>query len=694
MAIGIRAGTGSTSGTGSLTLRWKTWRRLALLIFALLLTITAGLRWGYRMEEQLGLPMLFIWRGEVAPPPGAVIVRIDDPSLDAFRDLPKDQADWPEPLARCATELGGLEGILDPLNETDLPRGIYACAIDILHAHGVAGIQLDVVFPQNAGRLSGTDALLKALERSTHVSLFGMADMARRREDQQIVVKRNDPAIEELGFGMGSWALTKGDAYNMIFWSRRHDFDMPLQLPLSAALTRIAKELEPSLRSAGIDCSGDPGDGDEQSIAVGKGFADLLKCLEGGAHLLADISSSERERINRILALSRNNNALFFNFFGPPSTLPSISIAQLTGLVEWPRDLPSLENSVAFIGHQNLDYPTTQDDLNTVFAHPNGLGMSGVESAATAYLNVWYDTHIRPLPEPLRLAVGLLALLAIAFAGSRGRPLYGMALASGVALGYVLLCLVAFSHMHLWLPWMPAIAAWPFALVMAATGGYGRASRLVERLAGDAIASQLLEHDGGAELGERELAGTVLYCDLEGYSAMAKERGMVAAARLIKSMFEGMEVNILAEGGHIHQITGDGIIACWFEDPKRPSDADRACRAALATWPVMDEVNADLMREYGISMRMRIGLNAGPLLVTGMGRQKLHIAVVGETINKGQRIEQLVKTAGHFDGSVAILLDQTVVDRLSTGHNFNLIHAGRFTLAKSDQTTEITQLLR
>lgn len=664
------------------------WRWGCSAAFALLLTLVGVLPWGYQMEEQLGLPMLFIWRGPITPPPGVVVVRIDDPSLELFRALPADEALWPEPLSGCARDLGGLEGLRSPLNETDLPRGVYACALHVLNSHDVAGVQLDVVFPTDEGRQLGTVALHQALIENPFTNLFGMADMATRLPNERVKVKRNDPTIEALGYGVGAWVLPKGDAYNMMFWTRRDDFDMPMQVPITAALSRIAKELEPALEQVGIECQTTP----TTILEYGAGLAKLLSCLDAGAHQLIGLDAVERARIERILTLARDDRVLFFNYYGPPSTLPSIGIATLLGLDEWPSELAPLRDSVAFIGHQNLEFPTTQDDLIAVFKHPNGLGMSGVESSATAFLNVWHNDHIRPLPETLRLAVGVLVLLVVVWVGSQSRPRTGAIAAIITSVIYVMGCVIIFSFFNIWLPWLPVIVALPFALVMTWSDGYAKARRIIERLTGKTFAEWLISHDPSEGLNERQVTGTVLYCDLAGYSSVSRERGMVAAARLIKRMFEGMEVNILAEAGYAHQITGDGIIACWFDDPKGPSDADRACRTALATREVMAALNEQLNRDFGITMRMRIGLNAGPFLVTGMGQEKLHIAVVGETINKGQRIEQLAKEHGRFVDDVAILIDQSVVERLSANHGFTLRPAGRFQLAKSDEWTTVSEL--
>lgn len=665
----------------------RDWRWIVALLFALGLTLLGAIRWGYVIEEQLGLPVLFVWRGEVAPPPGALIVRVDRPSVDAFRTLPDDKTLWPESLQRCNARYGGLDGLATPINENDLPRGIYACALMLLEELGVGAAQFDVVFREAPQREAGTEALLKALADFPAVGLYNRADMGSRHEDGGFAVARNDPRIEAAGDGLASFAQLEGYAYRMFFWTRRDDLDVPIQLPVMAALLAARQDFDASARSQGIECASMH----EQDLrAYGKLIADFGACLVAGVHHMVELPSETVARLDRLAEHFENQQALFFNYYGTAGHLPSISLAELTGVID--RPLPEIApGSVAFIGHQNVDSPSNVDKSLAVYRHPAGIGFSGLEEAATAYLNIWHDDLTRAPSEPLRLGLSLLAVMGIVTAGSIGSPLIGMIAATVVLFLYMATVLAVFSFAGVWIPWLFAVVGWPAALLMAATHGYDRARGLLFRLVPSMFASEVLEKgDTGAE--GHQVDATVLYCDLEGYSAITALFGEAAASDMIQHMFEGMDRNILAEDGFVHQLTGDGIIAYWIDQPNMASHALRACRCALRTADVMADVNKVFAQRFGRHLRMRVSLNAGPLRITMIGHGTMRLALVGDTINTGQRIEQLAKHVGEFEREVVTLVSQAVVDRLPANHGLNLVALGSQKIEKSSRRVIVYNL--
>jgi len=275
----------------------RDWRWITAVVFAIGLTVIGAIRWGYVIEEQLGLPVLFVWRGAIAPPPGVLIVRVDRPSVDAFRALPPDRAEWPDPLRRCDARYGGLDGLTTPINENDLPRGIYACALMRLRDLGVRTVQFDVVFRDAPQREAGTLALLRAIEEFPATGLYNRADMGQRHAEGGFAVSRNDPRIEAVGDGLASFAQLEGYAYRMFFWTRRDDLDVPVQLPVMAALLAARQDFDAAARAQGIEClSTDPRD----QRAYGQAIADFGACLSAGIHRTLGLPPETQARLDRL----------------------------------------------------------------------------------------------------------------------------------------------------------------------------------------------------------------------------------------------------------------------------------------------------------------------------------------------------------------------------------------------------------
>ena len=70
----------------------------------------------------------------------------------------------------------------------------------------------------------------------------------------------------------------------------------------------------------------------------------------------------------------------------------------------------------------------------------------------------------------------------------------------------------------------------------------------------------------------------------------------------------------------------------------------------------------------------------------------MRLALVGDTINTGQRIEQLGKRVGQFEHDVVILASQAVVTRLPRNHALNLLPLGSQSIEKSEHEVVVYNL--
>ncbi|MEW8459192.1 MAG: CHASE2 domain-containing protein, partial [Candidatus Thiodiazotropha endolucinida] len=61
------------------------------------------------------------------------------------------------------------------------------------------------------------------------------------------------------------------------------------------------------------------------------------------------------------------------------------------------KELAKLRDKVVFIGYAGTYQPRQKDGFYTVFSQPNGLDLSGVEIAATAYANLLSSETLAPL---------------------------------------------------------------------------------------------------------------------------------------------------------------------------------------------------------------------------------------------------------------------------------------------------------
>jgi class 3 adenylate cyclase/tetratricopeptide (TPR) repeat protein len=133
----------------------------------------------------------------------------------------------------------------------------------------------------------------------------------------------------------------------------------------------------------------------------------------------------------------------------------------------------------------------------------------------------------------------------------------------------------------------------------------------------------------------------VLFADLKDSTELIRGLDPEAAQQLLDPAIHLMIEAVHRFEGTVNQVLGDGIMA-WFGAPIAHEDhALRACYAALAMQTTMRVYTEDVRRTRGLELRMRVGLNAGEVVVRAIGND-LHMdySAVGETTVLAARMEQ------------------------------------------------------
>jgi len=145
--------------------------------------------------------------------------------------------------------------------------------------------------------------------------------------------------------------------------------------------------------------------------------------------------------------------------------------------------------------------------------------------------------------------------------------------------------------------------------------------------------------------GERKQV-TVMFCDMEGYSALSKKLGPEEAYTTMDLVYEILIHKVHDYGGTVNELTGDGIVAL-FGAPIAMEDApQRAIRSSLAIHLEMVKFS-DKMKQGNHSLaphRMRIGIHTGPVVVGTLGNNlRVEFKAVGDTVNLASRVEGLAE---------------------------------------------------
>ena len=154
------------------------------------------------------------------------------------------------------------------------------------------------------------------------------------------------------------------------------------------------------------------------------------------------------------------------------------------------------------------------------------------------------------------------------------------------------------------------------------------------------LAEKILTSRSALE-GERKQV-TVLFADLKGSMELLADRDPEEARQLLDPVLERMMAAVHRYEGTVNQVMGDGIMALFGAPIAHEDHAVRACYAALAMHAAIRAYAEDVRRTQGLTVQIRVGLNAGEVVVRAIGND-LHMdySAVGQTVHLAARMEQL-----------------------------------------------------
>ena len=171
-------------------------------------------------------------------------------------------------------------------------------------------------------------------------------------------------------------------------------------------------------------------------------------------------------------------------------------------------------------------------------------------------------------------------------------------------------------------------------------------SRFEQRLA-PAVVRRMLETPGSRKLRSEQREVTALFTDLEGFTAMTHRADPAILVAALDTYFEGMANIIVAHGGMIDKIVGDGVHALFNAPNDLEDHPGRAieCAIALRSWAELFRRRPEVA-SIGFG-RTRIGIETGPAIVGDVGiHAKLDYTAHGDAVNVAARLERANKELG------------------------------------------------
>jgi class 3 adenylate cyclase len=180
------------------------------------------------------------------------------------------------------------------------------------------------------------------------------------------------------------------------------------------------------------------------------------------------------------------------------------------------------------------------------------------------------------------------------------------------------------------------------------------------------LAERILTSRAALE-GERKQV-TVLFADLKGSMELLADRDPEEARKILDPVLAHMMEAVHRYEGTVNQVMGDGIMALFGAPLSHEDHAVRACYAALRMQESVRKYADSMRRAHGLTIRIRIGLNSGDVVVRAIGSDlRMDYTAVGQTTHLAARMEQLADPGAILLTPDTLALAEGYIDVKSVG---------------------------
>jgi class 3 adenylate cyclase len=287
----------------------------------------------------------------------------------------------------------------------------------------------------------------------------------------------------------------------------------------------------------------------------------------------------------------------------------------------------------------------------------------GVEVHASLLNSFLTNTFIRRLSPWQDFLILLLVGIIIGFISFMLKPLWGGILTLIAIFAYFLVAMSMFGGHHLWIEIARPILAiiLSFTVVMAYRYITEEKDRKFLQSTFKAYLSPELidimyKQKQSPKLGGDEGIRTAYFTDIQGFSTFSEKLG--SPTRLVELLNEYLTVmtdSLLSHYGTLDKYEGDAIIAFFGAPMPMQDHAKQACLTALDMQKKLGDLRKKWLGEGDKwpnivhDMRMRVGINTGPITTGNMGSKvRMNYTMMGDHVNLAARLESAAKQYGIY----------------------------------------------
>lgn len=147
------------------------------------------------------------------------------------------------------------------------------------------------------------------------------------------------------------------------------------------------------------------------------------------------------------------------------------------------------------------------------------------------------------------------------------------------------------------------------------------------------------------------IVGTVLFSDIRNFTTISERLTSAQTAELLNAYFHGACTPVLAQGGRVVKLLGDGMMALFSSDDPNYNHARAALVAAMgialaayrfSTW-IRDHHGEHALPKFAVG----VGMHSGEMIETNIGPAGgSSVTLIGDSVNVAARLEAQTKEVG------------------------------------------------
>ncbi len=174
------------------------------------------------------------------------------------------------------------------------------------------------------------------------------------------------------------------------------------------------------------------------------------------------------------------------------------------------------------------------------------------------------------------------------------------------------------------------------------------------------IVARIAENTRDVLAGEERII-TILFSDIRGFTALSESLRPPQLVKLLNSYFTPMTALVRNNKGTLDKFIGDALMAFWNAPLDVPGHPALAVETALSMQEMLESLNGKLGLENDARIKIGVGLHTGPAYVGNMGSEELlDYTAIGDAVNLTSRLEGLCpmyKVGVAVSGDTAALCD-------------------------------------